>query len=125
MPRLTWTCRESIWSWPPTSSTSHPPHDLFDKRFDVFIWTNKKIIQTEIDKLLAIGFIREVKYPDWLANVVVVPNKDGKWRVWVDYTNLNDVCPNDNFPLARINQIVDATTRDGMLSFLDVRSEYH
>ena len=38
----------------------------------------QKIIQMEIDKLLAAGFIKEVKYPDWLANVVVVPKKNGK-----------------------------------------------
>ena len=67
-------------------------------------------------------FIREVKYPNWLANVVVVPKKNGKWRVCVDYTNLNDVCPNDSFPLPRINQIVDATIGHGMLSFLDAFS---
>ena len=36
------------------------------------------IIQTEVDNLLRVGFIREVKYPEWLANVVVVPKKDGK-----------------------------------------------
>nr|CAN74728.1 hypothetical protein VITISV_001869 [Vitis vinifera] len=40
----------------------------------------QKIIQNEVDKLLAARFIREVEYPDWLANVVVVPKKEGKWR---------------------------------------------
>ena len=56
----------------------------------------QKIIQSEIDKLLAAEFIREVEYPDWLANVVVVPKKKkkrGKWRVCVDYTNLNRCLP--------------------------------
>ena len=48
-----------------------------------------QIIQIEVDNLLATGFIREVKYPEWLANVVVVPKKGGKWHVCVDYTNLN------------------------------------
>ena len=45
-----------------------------------------QIIQTEMENLLSAGFIREVKYPEWLANVVVVPKKGGKWRVCVDYT---------------------------------------
>ena len=63
----------------------------------------QKIIQAEIDKLLVVEFIKEVKYPDWLANVVVVPKKNGKWRVCIDYTNLNDGCPNDSFPLPRID----------------------
>ncbi|RVW38633.1 Transposon Ty3-I Gag-Pol polyprotein [Vitis vinifera] len=83
------------------------------------------IIRNEVDKLLEAGFIREVDYPDWLANVVVVPKKEGKWRVCVDYTNLNNACPKDSFPLPRIDQIVDSTAGQGMLSFLDAFSGYH
>ena len=77
-----------------------------------------QIIQTEVDNILAAGFIREVKYPEWLANMVVVPKKGGKWRVCVDYTNPNEACPKDSFPLSRIDQIADATAGHGILSFL-------
>ena len=56
---------------------------------------------------------------------MVVPKKGGKWRVCVDYTNLNKACLKDSFPLPRINQIMDATVRHGILSFLDVFSGYH
>ena len=84
-----------------------------------------QIIQTEVDNLLAAGFIREVKYPKWLANVVVVPKKGCKWRVCIDYTDLNEACPKDIFPLPRIDQIVDATAGHGILSFLDAFSGYH
>ena len=59
----------------------------------------QRVIQSEVDKLLTIEFIKEVEYPDWLANVMVVPKKNGKWKVCIDYTNLNDVCPNDSFML--------------------------
>ena len=83
------------------------------------------IIQAEVDNLLQNGFIRVVKYPEWLANVVVVPKKGNKWRVCVDYTNLNDAYPKDSFPLPRIDQIVDASAGHGMLSFLDAFSGYH
>ena len=48
-----------------------------------------QIIQTKVDNLLRAGFIIEVKYTEWLASVVVVPKKGGKWRVCVDYMNLN------------------------------------
>ena len=58
-----------------------------------------QIIQTEVDNILSAGFIREVKYPEWLANLVVVPKKGGKWRVCVDYTDINEACPKDSFPL--------------------------
>ena len=63
----------------------------------------QRIIQDEIVKLLVAEFIREVEYLDWLANVVVVPKKIRKWRFCINYTNLNDACPKDNFPLPRIN----------------------
>ena len=83
------------------------------------------VIQTEVDNLLKNGFIRAVKYPDWLANVVVVPKMWNKWRVCVDYTDLNDACLKDSFPLPRIDQIMDASTGHGVLSFLDAFLGYH
>ena len=84
-----------------------------------------QIIQTEVDNLLRESFIREVKYLEWLANMVVVPKKGGKWRVCVDYTNLNEACPKDSFPLLRIDQIVDVASRHGILSFPDAFSRYY
>ena len=50
--------------------------------------------------------------------------KSGKWRVCVDYIDLNEACPKDSFPLPRIDQIVDATTGHGIMSFLDALSRY-
>ena len=84
-----------------------------------------QIIQAEVDNLLKAGFTREVKYPEWLAKVVVVPKKGGKWRVCVDYKDLNDAYPKDSFPLLLIDQIVDASVGHGMLSFLDAFFGYH
>ena len=84
-----------------------------------------QIIQTEVNNLLRVCFIREVKYPEWLANVVVVPKKGGKWGVCVDYTDLNEACPKDNFPLPSIDQSVDAAARHQLLSFLNAFSRYH
>ena len=57
-----------------------------------------QVIKTEVNNLLAVGFIRKVKYPEWLANVVVVPKNGGKWRVCVDYTDLNKAYPKDSSP---------------------------
>ena len=84
-----------------------------------------QIIQKEVDNLLRACFIREVKYPEWLANVVVVLKKGGKWRVCVDYTDLNEACPKDSFPLPRIDQIVDTAAGHGILSFLNTFSGHH
>ena len=80
-----------------------------------------QIIQMEVDNLLRACFIREVKYPEWLANVVGVPKKGGKWGVCVDYTNLNEACLKDSFPLPRINQIVDAAAVSTMVFRLTTR----
>ncbi|CAL8991494.1 unnamed protein product [Prunus brigantina] len=65
-------------------------------------------MKAEVDKLLVIGFIREVTYPTWLANSVLVKKSSGAWRMCQDYTNLNKACPKDSFPLPRIDQLVDA-----------------
>ena len=62
-------------------------------------------LEEEIDKLLKAGFIREVLYPEWLANVVMVKKPNGKWRVCIDFTNLNKACPKDSYPLPRIDPL--------------------
>ena len=63
------------------------------QKISCFFPDHHQIIHKEVDNLLSVGFIREVKYPEWLANMVVVPKKGGKWRVCVDYTDLNEACP--------------------------------
>ena len=57
----------------------------------------------EVEKLLTAGIIQEVYYPEWLANVVMVKKSNGKWRMCVDFTNLNNACHKDSFPLLRID----------------------
>ena len=52
----------------------------------------------ELAKLLEAGFIRDIKHPDWLANLVMVPKKDKSWRLCVDFKDLNKACPKDPFP---------------------------
>ena len=65
-------------------------------------------VRNEVAKLKQAGAIKEVFYPQWLANVVVVKKKIGKWRVCVDFTDLNKACLKDPFPMPRIDQLVDA-----------------
>ncbi|XP_058220738.1 uncharacterized protein LOC131330971 [Rhododendron vialii] len=82
-------------------------------------------VMTKVDQLLKAGAIREVLYPTWHANPVIVPKKNGKLRVCVDYTNLNDACSMDRFSLPRIEQMVDATAGCERLSFMDAYRGYH
>ncbi|CAL9005472.1 unnamed protein product [Prunus brigantina] len=61
-----------------------------------------------------------------MANVVLVANKDEcKWRACVNYTDLNKACPKDNFPLPRIDQLIDTTSGNQLLSFMDAYSSYN
>ena len=90
-----------------------------------FALERQKSINEEIDKLLQVGAIREVEYPEWLANVVLVKKANGKWRLCIDFTDINIVCPKDSFRLPRINLIVDATAGHELLSFMDAFSGYN
>ena len=79
----------------------------------------------ELAKLLEAGFIKDIKHPDWLANLVMVSKKDKSWRLCVDFKDLNKAYPKDPFPLPRIDQIIDATTGHDSLCCLDAYSGYH
>ena len=130
-------CNIDLFAWTHSDITgispTHASHKLnvvpfarpIRQRVRRFYQDCYQVIQVEVDNLLKAGFIREIKYPEWLANVVVVPKKGGKCRVCVDYTDLNDTYPKDNFPLPCIDQIVDASAGHGMLSFLDAFLGYH
>ena len=85
----------------------------------------QKTINEEVGKLLQAGAIREVEYPEWLANVVLVKKENGKWRLYIDFTDINKAYPKDSFPLPRIDLIVDATTGHELLSFMDAFSGYN
>ncbi|KAL6210706.1 hypothetical protein ACLB2K_015938 [Fragaria x ananassa] len=82
-------------------------------------------IKEEVDQLLENGSIREVDYPQWVSNVVMVQKPNGKWRMCVDYTNLNKACLKDSFPLSRIDQLVDSTAGHKLLSFMDAYAGYN
>ena len=130
-------CNIDVFTWTHSNMTgispvhaSHrlnvvPSARLITQRVRRFHPDRQQVIQAEVDNLLKVGFIREIKYPEWMANVVVVPKKGGKWRVCVDYTDLNDASSKDNFPLPLIDQIVNASAGHGMLSFLDAFLGYH
>ena len=84
-----------------------------------------EVVKDEVCKLKQAREIKEVFYPEWLANTVVVRKKLGKWRVCVNFTDLNKACPKDPFPVLRIDQLVDATYGHPRMSFLDAFQGYH
>ena len=78
-----------------------------------------KAVREEVAKLKQAGAIKEVFYPEWLANMVVVKKKSGKWRVCINFTDLNKVCSKDPFPMPKIDQLVDITVGHPRMNFLD------
>jgi hypothetical protein len=81
--------------------------------------------KAEVQRLLDMGFIRKVAYPQWLANVVMVRKENGKWWMCSDFTDLNKCFPKDDFPLVRIDKIIDFTTGCEMMVLLDCFSGYN
>jgi len=86
-------------------------------------WTLK--IKEGVEKQYNAGFLRVVNYPEWLANMVSVPKKDGKFRMCVDFQDLNNASLKDDFPLPYIDVLVDNTTGHALLSFMDGFSGYN
>ncbi|XP_061366467.1 uncharacterized protein LOC133309691, partial [Gastrolobium bilobum] len=85
----------------------------------------QRVIDEEVKRLHAAGFIREIKYTTWLSNPVLVKKPNGAWRMCVDYTDLNKVCPKDAYPFLSIDQLVDNASGFKMLSFMDAYSGYN
>ena len=84
-----------------------------------------KAIREDVMKLKYASAIKEVFYPEWLANTMVVKKKNRKWQVCVDFMDLNKTCPKDSFPMPRIDQLVDAIAGHPRISFLDAFQGYH
>ncbi|XP_058217354.1 uncharacterized protein LOC131328425 [Rhododendron vialii] len=124
-------CNVEVFAWTPYAMPGINPlficHELnIDKSRHSIVQrarqsspVHSEVVIEEVGQLLNARVIREVQYPRWLANTVVVKKKNGKWCVCVDYSNLNDAYPKDVFPLLRIDQLNDATAGHDRLSFMN------
>jgi hypothetical protein len=81
--------------------------------------------RAEVKRILSAVVIREVTYPEWVTNTIMVKKANGKWRMCIDFTDLNKACPKDEFPLPQIDSLVDAAVTLELLSMLDFYSGYH
>lgn len=126
-----------VFAWSPSDMPGIPRH-IIEHRLAVdpehkpvrqkkrdFGTEKSKIIDAEVDKLMQVNILREVEYPIWLANPVLVKKANGEWRMCVDFTNLNQACPKDFFPLPRIDILVDSIAGFRFMCFLDAYREYH
>ena len=74
----------------------------------MFALERDNAIKEDVHKLVMIEFVSEVYYPDWLANVVIVKKGNGKWRMCVDFIDLNKACLKDIYPFPHVDQLVDS-----------------
>jgi hypothetical protein len=79
----------------------------------------------EVKRLMTVRVIREVTYPEWLANTVMVKKANGKWRMCIDFTDLNKACQKNKFPLPRIDSLINVAATSELISLLDCYSGYH
>jgi hypothetical protein len=121
----------NVFSWS-TSDLIRASRDIIEHRLQVNLNVKPRkqklhkmfkekveAVKVEVQRLLNVGFIREVTYPRRLANVVMVQKKNGKWWMCTDFTDLNKCCSKDDFLLTRIDKIVDSATRCEMMALLD------
>ena len=80
---------------PSVTPKKQPPRCSFKDHYDA--------VKDEVMKFKQAGAIKEVFYLEWLANTIVVKKKSGKWRVCVDFTDLNKAYPKDPFLMPRID----------------------
>ena len=85
----------------------------------------KDVVKVELQKLLDVNFIYPISDSKWVSPLVVVPKKNGKWRICVDYRELNKATQKYHFPLPFIDQVLDTLAGKKFFSFLDGFSGYN
>jgi hypothetical protein len=82
-------------------------------------------VKKEVEKMIEVGFIRTCRYAEWISSVVPVQKKDGRWRVCVDFTDLNRVTPKDEYPMPVAETLINTAAGHKMLSFMDGNAGYN
>ena len=76
-------------------------------------------IKEEVEKQLKAGFLTAIAYSDWVTNIVPVLKKDWKVHMCIDYKDLNQASPKDNFLLPHIDTLIDNTATNIFFPFMD------
>ena len=84
-----------------------------------------KAVKEDLEKLLKAGFIGPVDQATWLSPIVVVPKKNGKLRICVDFRRLNAATKKDPYPLPFTDEVLDTIIGYAAYSFIDCFSDYH
>jgi hypothetical protein len=76
-------------------------------------------VKKEIEKMLEVGFIRPCRYAEWISSIVPIQKKDGRWRVYVDFRDLNRATLKDEYSMPVAETLINAVAGNKILSFMD------
>jgi hypothetical protein len=82
-------------------------------------------VKKEVEKMLDAGFIMPCRYAEWFSSVVAVQKKDGRWRVCVDFRDLNRATPKDEYPMPIMETLINTAASHKILSFMDRNTGYN
>jgi hypothetical protein len=82
-------------------------------------------VKKEIEKMLEVGFIRPCRYAEWISSIVPVQKKDGRWRVCVDFRDLNRATPKDEYPMPVAEMLINVVPGKKIMSFMDANAGYN
>jgi hypothetical protein len=82
-------------------------------------------VKKEVEKMLDAGFIMPCRYAEWFSSVVAVQKKDGRWRVCVDFRDLNRATPKDEYPMPVAETLINVAAGHRILSFMDSNAGYN
>jgi hypothetical protein len=82
-------------------------------------------VKKEIEKMLEAGFIRPCRYAEWISSIVPIQKKDGRWRVCVDFRDLNRATPKDEYAMPVVETLINAAASNKILSFMDGNAGYN
>jgi len=83
------------------------------------------IVKQDIDKLLVVGFIKPYEEATWLSPIVVVPKKNEKLKIYVDFRKLNATTKKDPYPLPFIDEVINMVARHEVYTFMVEFLGYH
>jgi hypothetical protein len=82
-------------------------------------------VKKEVEKMLEAGFIRPCRYAEWISSIIPMQKKDGRWRVCVDFKDLNRATPKDEYPMPVAETLINAAADHKILSFMDGNAGYN
>lgn len=97
----------------------HPFANLDAQRKREVSKEKRVTIDEKVGKLSDVGFITETKYPTWLANIVLVRKSNNRWRMCVDFSDMNTVYSKEPYPLPYVDLHINESSGYHILSFMD------